>query len=238
MRSEFGNHSFGDSYDKTLAKQKRVYAYLQTITKSAKDGNLYDLNDDEIVNEMDEEIHNDPLYEYGDTLVDKTQDYIGLQNPLSVHGTHVVGRHTYIQAKDFISSLQKAATEAREAKLNIYQILRYDPSGLLDSNFMPLQNGHTEKFENLYTQFSSEQRESFNVVSAHLKDEQYCKTEENAEGQLRMFISGEGGTGKSKRVEALENARMIYGRDGSQHSCVLVGGVTGISAFNFGCRTI
>ena len=44
---DLDNNVFGESYDKTLAKQKRVYAFLQTITKSVKDGNLTDLNDDE-----------------------------------------------------------------------------------------------------------------------------------------------------------------------------------------------
>ena len=66
-----------------------------------------------------------------------------------------------------------------------------------------MQNGHTTRLQDLYTQFNSEQREAFNVISAHLLDEQCCKTDNNPEGQLRMFISGKGGTGKSKLVEAI-----------------------------------
>jgi len=233
------NNVFGESYDKTLAKQKRVYAFLQTMAKSAKDGNLTDLNDDEDITEIDEEIRNDPLYEYGDSLLDKSQDYIGLQKALSVHGTHVVNRETYIQAKDFISSLKKAASEAREEELNTYHNFRYDPDGLLGSSSTPIQNRHTIIVHDLFNQFNSEQREAFNVISAHLLEQECCKTENNPKGQLRMFISGEGGTGKSKLVEAIVlHARTIYGHDGSQHGCVLVVGPTGISAFNVGGRTI
>ena len=157
-------------------------------------------------------------------LIDKSQDFIGLQKLYqSMELTWLIAKPIFKLKTLFISSQKKAAIEAREEELNTYHNCWYDPVGLLGSSSTPIQNGHTTKLHELFNQFNSEQREAFNVISAHLLEKEYCKTEQNPEGQLRMFISGEGGTGKCKLVEAIVlHARMIYGHDGSQHGCVLV----------------
>jgi hypothetical protein len=87
-------------------------------------------------------------------------------------------------------------------------------------------------FENRNTMLNAElenlkekQLTAFNIVKSYLTNEE--------NGQLFMFVSGEGGTGKSKLIEVvMEFCRLHYGKQrGSLGSCVAMA-PTGAAAYN------
>lgn len=84
----------------------------------------------------------------------------------------------------------------------------------------------------------SERREAFHLVAAHLLEDECVRTEQNPDGQLLTFFSGEGGTGKSHLIQTIVHfARTLYGYDNSINGPVAITAPTGIAAHNIGGKT-
>jgi hypothetical protein len=79
--------------------------------------------------------------------------------------------------------------------------------------------------ENLNHPSATHQKDAYNKIISHLTG--------GTKDQLRMFLSGEGGTGKSKVLKlVMELARLHYGRTEGLHGPVLAMGPTGPSSHN------
>jgi hypothetical protein len=61
-----------------------------------------------------------------------------------------------------------------------------------------------EKLKLMIHKFSDSQRDAFRCVTAHLTNHENAKTATNKKGQLKMFVTGPGGVGKSFLIETIE----------------------------------
>jgi len=98
-----------------------------------------------------------------------------------------------------------------------------------------------KRFDILYSRLktNSEQLEAFHIVAAHILQQPSVLTEDNVNGQLRMFISGQAGSGKSDLIHTIKQyAQIQYGYDGTKYGSVLIITPTGISAFNVKGHTV
>ena len=98
---------------------------------------------------------------------------------------------------------------------------------------------HVQNFYNSYIKLGEDQRKTFDIVAAHILGQQCVKTTENPTGQLRMVVSGEGGSGKSHLIDCIVLYSIIhYGYDHTLHGPVLVVAPTGMAANNINGSTI
>ena len=86
---------------------------------------------------------------------------------------------------------------------------------------------------------NAEQKEVFDCVSAHFCADPCTRTQENSQSQLRLLLSGAGGTGKSFLLETITlYARLFFKHNHTRYGPVLVLAPTGKAALNIGGRTI
>ena len=91
------------------------------------------------------------------------------------------------------------------------------------ANASTMQSDLQERVDDM----SGKQRKYFDKIKDHVKG--------IIPSQLRMILSGEGGTGKALIIHAaVLLARIVYGRTGSVFGSVLVIGPTGCAAYNGG----
>jgi hypothetical protein len=97
-----------------------------------------------------------------------------------------------------------------------------------------------QRLTDIVSKMNNDQRDAFNVICAHLTGDDIAKTAENPKGQLRMMLSGEGGTGKSFLIEAIDLFTKLYfpTPKGSEHGTCIIGAPTGKAALNVNGHTI
>ena len=98
---------------------------------------------------------------------------------------------------------------------------------------VPYEN-HTNRIAQInldYVKLNSKQKEAFDIICEHLTSN--STTDSNV--QLKMFITGEGGTGKSKVIEmAIEFAKLYFGKQHGIYGPALPLAGTGTAAKNIG----
>ena len=165
-------------------------------------------------------------------------DPLLLKRPLCV-GASIASPRQFALALKFIQNIK----EQRELKAasKLMEFAKNDSDLSVDEIRMP--SIKIKELNQLYSKMAGvngkDQSDAFNVIVAHLLEQDCCKTLDNPSGQLRMFISGEGGTGKSFLVNSIRvYARIHYGYDGTKHGPVLVVAPTGVAANNIEGSTI
>ena len=97
-----------------------------------------------------------------------------------------------------------------------------------------------QRLTDIVSKMNNDQSDAFNAICAHLTGDDIAKTAENPKGQLRMMLSGEGGTGKSFLIEAISLFTKLYfpTPKGSEHETCIIGAPTGKAALNVNGHTI
>jgi len=87
---------------------------------------------------------------------------------------------------------------------------------------------------------NSDQKTAFDVICAHLIRDSSAVTQTNPTGQLKMMLSGEGGTGKSFLIEAVDRFTKLTfpAPKGSEHESCIIAAPTGKAALNVNGHTI
>jgi hypothetical protein len=193
--------SLGNSYSEAIDKQIKLQNVMKTMKKSTNNKNQkVELSESDSDNEEDEiydATHHDVLYDECENDGDNhIHEYSGNPANPSVHGIHAVSNEIYMRAKRFIESTKQKADEKRQQELesfrkpiNIVGVQRdiYDEG----VNMQCAEN--LKRFDTLYSRLktNSEQLEAFHIVAAHILQQPSVFTEDNVNGQLRMFISGQ-----------------------------------------------
>ena len=96
-----------------------------------------------------------------------------------------------------------------------------------------LEKTTLDLFLDYHGKLNEKQRKTFNIVAAHLTGHECVKTEKNPEGQLRMLISGEGGTGKSFLIDTIKYfTQLTFPHDHTKVGSVSISAPTGKAALN------
>ena len=217
--------------------------FQEDLLSKTRDRAADDDDDDEDVEECDDSITNSRKFtvENADEYEDLTNirvDQSLLDRPLC-KGATVSNIRQYSRALTFLQYIK----EQRELKsaANLMEFVKQDCELSIDEIRKPSQK--LMMLHSLYDKMSGkngqDQRHAFDVVAAHLLEQPCCKTRENPTGQLRMFISGEGGTGKSTLINLIRlYSRIHFGHDGTKYGPVLVVAPTGVAANNIDGSTI
>ena len=214
-------------------------------TKNNDQNNEYSESDSDAENEIYDDAHHDLLYDECENEGDNhIHEYSGNPDTPSIHGIHAVSNEIYMRAKRFIESTKQKADVKRQLELESFRkpintiVAQRD---IYDEGVNTHCAENLLRFNTLYSRLktNSEQLEAFHIVAAHILQQPSVFTEDNVEGQLRMFISGQAGSGKSDLIHTIKQyAQIQYGYDGTKYGSVLIITPTGISAFNVKGHTV
>ncbi len=98
-----------------------------------------------------------------------------------------VSPETYKQISDFIPNLI-----ALDKSFHATPICEQVADGTYAVN-----SEYVNTFEMNVKSMTPDQKQAFKIILAHLNNEEFTQNHSNPLGQLRMFLSGEGGVGKS-----------------------------------------
>ena len=114
------------------------------------------------------------------------------------------------------------------------QFAKFDPERddfSLQNTFNDIFEKQKIKLEIMKSKLGNDQLNVYNIIIAYCHKLPFVKTLDNPLGQLRMFLTGAAGTGKSKLIEILKFYYMMYfGHDFTVHGPVLLAAFTGIAA--------
>ena len=147
--------------------------------------------------------------------------------------------------KNYVNNLLKERKQEirknNQIQLNEDHCLYFDESssGILNKYknatqyIVPYEN-HTDRIAKInldYAKLNSKQKEAFDIICEHLTSN--SSNESNI--QLKMFLTGEGGTGKSKVIElAIEFSKLYFGKQLGIYGPALPMAGTGTAAKNIG----
>ena len=184
--------------------------------------------DDEISDDSSNDCENDDnppssfFMEEETTSTNYEIDYTALQNSvnnnINEHGIiSNLPLKTYLGYKKFISN-------ALTIHMDNYKLNNTAPDDQL-FNFSAIVNKHSEEvFEEMISNLRPLQLKAYNIVKNYITD--------NTK-QLGLFLTGEGGTGKSKVIEAFFNfTRKYYGKTDELYGPIIVTAPTGTSSNN------
>ena len=154
--------------------------------------------------------------------------------------TYLVSPFTYKNAVNFID-IQKIK-KIDSNKEYLMQFEKFDTErhskedvNKYDTNFCH----HQEELRNLIGQLGHDQLNVLKLVAAHFHNLPLTKTKINPHGQLRLFLSGSAGTGKSRLIECIKlYTLMVFGYNHTKHGPVLIAASTGIAAIGINGQTI
>ena len=129
---------------------------------------------------------------------------------------------------------------------NIMNMIDLDQQEIIEQENISMDNHNISKANYLKYKVllqkmhdAPEQMIAFSVIQAYIDGLDCCKTTTNAIGQLRIFISGQAGTGKSLVIETVAHyVRMKFPYKGSKFGPVIICAFMGVSALNVHGKTI
>ena len=235
LRKEIELGNMEESMTRVVAKLKSQEEFLSDTQDPSQERTYQTGNDDDDL--FPENVGKSKIHE-GFEMEDLNGSIIDplLLNQPIFPGATIADRMIFNQAENFIKTIK--LQHQAENSLKLMEFVK-DGFGSDSINHRACASTHLLEFYNSYMELGNDQRDSFNIVAAHLTEQLCVKTPLNPTGQLRMIISGEGGTGKSKLIDILRlYGRMYYGYDHTFHGPVLVVAPTGMAANNVNGATV
>ena len=235
LRREIDLGNMEDSMNRVVSKLKFQEEILKDTKKpSREEKGEYDLQEHEdfVENQGKPELENEFEME------DLNQSFIDplLLNQPIFPGAKIADRLLFSQAEKFIATIKLDQKAARSLKM--LEFVK-DGSDFDSINERLKPSTHVQDFYNSYIKLGNDQRTTFDIIAAHLLEQQCVKTTDNPTGQLRMIVSGEGGSGKSHLIDLIVLfSRIHYGFDHTPRGPVLVVAPTGMAANNVNGSTI
>ena len=235
LRREIELGNMEESMDRVVAKLKFQDELLKDTKKPAREQKgEYGLEEQEDYVEN----HGMPDLTNEFEMEDLNQNIIDplLLNQPIFPGATIADRLLFSRAEKFVATMK--IEQKSEHALQMMEFAK-DEFEFDSINERSKPSTHVQNFYNSYIKLGEDQRKTFDIVAAHILGQQCVKTTENPTGQLRMVVSGEGGSGKSHLIDCIVlYSRIHYGYDHTLHGPVLVVAPTGMAANNINGSTI